>query len=62
MLTDWELIALAGGALATCNDAVNCCVATLPEEAVEAAEAAVAAVEIFGAGLLETTAAVAVLA
>ena len=51
-----------GGALATFKDAVNCCVATLPDEAVEVAEMVVGVTETFAAAPADTTVAVSVLA
>ena len=55
----------AGGALATVRDAVNCCVATLPEVVVEGAEVVVVVGEILLAEfvvLVVTTVAATVLA
>ena len=48
----------AGGALATFKDDVNCCVATLPDEAVTVAEMVAGAAAVFAEELVATTAAV----
>ena len=53
---------LTGGAFATFKDAVNCCVATLPAEAVKVAEKVAATVETLACELAEAVVAVTVLA